>query len=354
MFDTQRAQRVHNRVGERRERTGAARLANALHAERAYLARRRMLFARDALNQARARHAVIHKAAGQQLAGRAVIDDVLGQDLAGAHRDAAVELAFDDGVVDHRAEIVHCEIRDNLRRAGRRIDLDLGNVAAVRERRAELAFGGDADRLRLGDVTQLERALHVFRAEHAPGVFHLRGLDAKLESGGGAAVLDQFLRGEMTDAARAHRRARAAGMVALQLVLLLRRALHDLHALERDAQRVRYDHRERGFVTVTLRLGLRVHGDVAGSIEQHLDVVFRRRARTSVLDHGRNSDAAQLALFLGLRPALRVAFPVGELQRLLQHARQVRVFVDRAGRRLVGKSLRRDEIAPAQFGRVEL
>ena len=101
--------------------------------------------------------------------------------------------------------------------------------------------------------------------EYAPGVFHLRGLDAELEGGERAAVLDQLLRREVADAARAHGAARAAGVVAQQLVLLLRRALDYLHALERDAERIRHDHRERGLVPVPLRLGLRVDGDAARS-----------------------------------------------------------------------------------------
>ena len=103
--------------------------------ERAHLARRRMLVALDAAQQPRARHEVVHEAAGQELAGLAVVDWMCSPSTwPDALHDAAVDLAFDDGVVDHHAAVVHRAVGGDLRRAGRGIDLDFDDVAAVRDR----------------------------------------------------------------------------------------------------------------------------------------------------------------------------------------------------------------------------
>ena len=63
-----------------------------------------------------------------------VVDAVLEQRLPDALHDAAVDLSFDDHRIDHRADIVHRDVAQQLHHAGIRIDLDLGDVRAGRER----------------------------------------------------------------------------------------------------------------------------------------------------------------------------------------------------------------------------
>ena len=66
-------------------------------------------------------------------AGVAVVDDMLPQRLADALRDAAVDLAVHDQRVDRAAEIVDRAVAHDLDYAGLGIDLDLADVAAIRE-----------------------------------------------------------------------------------------------------------------------------------------------------------------------------------------------------------------------------
>jgi len=42
-----------------------------------------------------------------------------------------MQLAFDDHRIDHRADVVHRRVADQLDDAGVRIDLDLGDVGAA-------------------------------------------------------------------------------------------------------------------------------------------------------------------------------------------------------------------------------
>ena len=60
-----------------------------------------------------------------------VVDRGLHQRLAEALRERAMQLAFHDHVVEHVAAIVDRRIGDDRDVAGLRIDLDLGDVAAV-------------------------------------------------------------------------------------------------------------------------------------------------------------------------------------------------------------------------------
>ena len=61
-----------------------------------------------------ARHVVVHEAAGEQLPRVAIVNHFLAEHLPRPLRDAAVELALDDGMIDHRADVVH---RGSMRRS---------------------------------------------------------------------------------------------------------------------------------------------------------------------------------------------------------------------------------------------
>ena len=58
---------------------------------------------------------------------------MFGEGLADALRDTAMDLAFECELVDDGADIVDDDIAQRLGRAGFGIDLDLADMAAVRE-----------------------------------------------------------------------------------------------------------------------------------------------------------------------------------------------------------------------------
>jgi hypothetical protein len=172
-----------------------------------------------------ARHGVVHERAGDELARVGVIDRVLHQRLAEAGGDAAVQLAFDDHRIERAAAIVDRGIAGDLDRAGRRIDLDLGDVHAVGEglRRLGDRFGVEVfgygahlfePRGVGGDIKQRHAPVGADHFESAVLVSDV-GL-ASLEHAGG----DRFGFGEhLSDRfhhrmAHGHRRARAHGSIA--------------------------------------------------------------------------------------------------------------------------------------------
>src|SRR6266850_1732525 len=134
------AQCVEHCVHQARHRAGDPGLAHAFGAERVGLSRHRMVEKSQIVHQDGARHRVVHEAAVQQLAAVGVIDRLLAENVAGTLADAALHLAFDDLVVDDVAGVVAGDVADDLGDAGLRLDLDLGDVAAVGERRPDLLF----------------------------------------------------------------------------------------------------------------------------------------------------------------------------------------------------------------------
>ncbi len=89
--------------------------------------------------------------------------------------------------------------------------------------------------------------------------------------------------------------------------------------------------------------------DTAAQLADHL-----RRRQPAGLDVGREADAAQLAARLGLGAAGLEALVVGDLDRLVDDRRVVARIVLQADRRLVREGRRRDEVLPAQLGRIHL
>ena len=80
----------------------------------------------------RARHGVVHERAGHQLAVE-IVDGLLKQHLAQALHHAALNLALDQQRIDDGAKIIDCGVSHDVRCAGVRIDLDFGDMAAIRE-----------------------------------------------------------------------------------------------------------------------------------------------------------------------------------------------------------------------------
>ena len=145
VLDPRLSQRVDDRVHERRHGPGNARLAHALRSERIQLGRHRVVDKLDALHEAGARHRVVHEAARKKLPALAVVNGELMQDLPGALREPALHLAFHDLVVQYVAGVVAGDVRDDLGVAGLGLDLDFGDVAAVRKASAELVLIGEVE-----------------------------------------------------------------------------------------------------------------------------------------------------------------------------------------------------------------
>src|SRR5688572_17487318 len=56
-------------------------------------------------------------------------------------------LSFYDAMIKRLATVVDCDVRDNICNTGFRIDLDLRNMTTVRERRPELTFRDNIERM---------------------------------------------------------------------------------------------------------------------------------------------------------------------------------------------------------------
>ena len=75
----------------------------------------------------RARHVIVQKAAREELPG-GVVDAVLARDLPDALNDAAVELPFEQHVIQDPPAIVDRGVVQDGERPGVRVDLDLRDV----------------------------------------------------------------------------------------------------------------------------------------------------------------------------------------------------------------------------------
>src|SRR5262245_1718627 len=147
MPDAGLTKRVGDRVHDRRQRAADSRFPDALGAERIGRRRHRVLVDAQAADETRARHGIVHEAAGQKLSGLRIVYSDLPEDLTRALGDAALHLALDDLGVHQVARVVHRGEAHDLGDARVGLDLDLGDVAAVREGDAELALGLDVERL---------------------------------------------------------------------------------------------------------------------------------------------------------------------------------------------------------------
>ena len=362
-------------VDHRRRAADRAGLAAALDAQRIVGAGRALDgLHREVREVVGARHRVVHVAAGQQLAAVGVVDAVLAQRLAQALRQAAVDLAFDDHRVDDVAEVVAGGEAVDAHDAGGGVDLDLADVAAGRvgevarivegvlvEARLELVVrevvrhvGGERDareRHALVGARHLEDAV----LEHHVGVGRLHQVGGDLLALGDDLVqrLDDrgAAHGEAATAVGAHAEQHLAGVAML-----------DRDVLERDAQLVGHDLRERGLVALAMAVAAGEDGDLAGGMHAHLAGLEQAGARAqgagdarwrdaAGLDVGRVAEAALQALGRAGRLARFEAGDVGELDRARHRRLVVAGVVGQADRRRVGEGL--DEVAPAQLGRVD-
>src|SRR5262249_35315549 len=152
LLDAVISERVEHRVDDNGEAAGAAGFAAALGAQRIRSRGRGMIADRDWWDGLRPRPCVVPERTGERLAGIVVID-LFDQRLADALRDAAMQLTGDDHRIDDGAEIIDAAIAHDFDHPGLGIDLDLGDMTAVREGRGDL----------LGGMIDVERGRHDVR-----------------------------------------------------------------------------------------------------------------------------------------------------------------------------------------------
>src|SRR5579863_5369105 len=204
----------------------------------------------------RARHRIVHEGSGQQLPA-VVINHLLHERLTDALHYAAVELAGDNHRIDHRTEIIDAAILYHFDGAGVRIDLDLGDMTAIRKGPSAGAVADMNDVERLRSVGgQVKAAVQFLRELHDRN--RTVGADdnefAMLERDVGRSGFEHIacemlapfdnLGSAFNDrGAAVHDRFRAAGPAADDNAVAV--ALHERDFVERDAELLTQDLRER-------------------------------------------------------------------------------------------------------------
>ena len=302
------------------------------------------------------RHLVIHERAGEKLARGRVVDRMLAHRLPDSLRDAAVQLALEQDVIDDAAAIVHRGVPQNFDDAGLRVDLDLGHVCAAGKgaRQRDLAARVEGAPVFLREVLHPDRDVGSFHAVAAFREFEIVRRDFQVLCGELGAFANHLARRDHERSAVRHHRARADGAFTDEArpigIACPQRDIFRIHA-ERFAHHLRV-HR---LVPLPRRPCEHVQKGVAGFAEPDHRLFLRRPARARGLDEYPAADAAQLPARRRLRAARVEGVPFGLFHRFIHQPVRVAAVVDRVRvRRLVGESVLRDEIAPAQLQAVDL
>src|SRR6185312_9998381 len=228
----------------------------------------------------------------------------------------AMRLAFDGQRIHDGAEIVDHRIFDDLDDAGLGIELDLGDMAAIREGRGRrlgdeihIERGGnalgqiDAGANAVGQIENTDRAVRADDGEAALAEFDIGGRGFEHHGGDLLAALDHLLARFDDRRAARHDRARAAGAAAEQQLVAV--ALQEADAVEGDAETVHQHLREGRVMALAVIERAGDDGDAAIRIEA--DAAHLLALRRGHFEIGADADAANLAvgaaLFLALREA---------------------------------------------------
>ena len=292
----------------------------------------------------------------------AVARDVLHQDLADALRHAAVDLAVQQHRVEHRADIVDHGVARDLHRAGLAIDLDFADMASVRivlhvgaidRGRGQTAFHvlRQFCRVRRGprDLPHGQCPVGLRAGENSLREVDVGDIDA--EQMGGKRLR---LGGDLFDRAvecRSGERRRARASRSLAEKDLVGVALHVLRLIGMNAEAVADELLEHGLVALALRDASGKQRDRARTVEAHLGALESERAGT--LDRIGNAQAAQLAALARLRAALGEPRDVGASHPLVEDLFEFAAVIGEGQPGLERHRLGRNEIAPAQLGRID-
>ncbi len=274
------------------------------------------------------RQRVVHERAGEEL-GVGVVPGALHEHLSHALDHAAMELALDHHRVQHRAEVVHRAVAHDFDFSRLGVDLELADMAAVRERGWNY-FGYvrnvQASRVLERHFKQGDRSVGASNHEPSIAKFDIGGRGFEHLGGELLAFLDDELGGLHCRAAAHHRRARATGAGAEHQLVGI--ALQQPDLLERHAELRREHLRHRRGVALAVVERAGDDGDVAVGFEaQPAHLLGRRRRDFEIVA---DADAAQLAAGLALGLAGGAAVDIGELQRLVQESAELAAVISGA------------------------
>src|SRR5437660_8927694 len=355
-MDTERTQRVDHRVRDGRHGACRARFAGAFYTERIAGGRDRAVVEADIRDTVRAGYFVIHERGREKLARGQVVNRMLAHHLTDALRDAAVQLAVEQNMIDDPAAIVHRGVTQDFDDAGLGVEFDLGDVCTAGKgaRQRDLAARVEGAPVFPREILNRDRDVGAFHAVAAPREFQVVRRDFQVLRGELRALANHLARRDHERPAVRHHRARADGALADE-ARPVRVARPQRYAFRIDAERLAHDLRVHRLVPLPRRTREHVQERVAGFAELDYRPFFGRSARPRGLDEYAAADAAQLAAPLRLRAPRIESLPVGLFHRLLQKSVRVAAVVDGVRvRRLVGESVFRDEIAPAQLQTVDL
>ena len=221
-----------------------------------------------------------------------------------------MHLAGEQQRIERHAEIVDDHVVDDLDDAGRRIDLDFGQMRAVRIGAVGLREGRAGIQLRridaraFGEIGEADGA--VGAGDPHDAVADLEVADAGFQRFGRDLLqLVAEVAGGAFDADAAGRnRRRAAGAEAGGDLVGV--ALQDVHALRRHAELLGDELRIGGLVALPARLGADQDGDVAIGIERDIGGLLAHGAAD--LDIARHADAAHQPLLLRALARLENSF----------------------------------------------
>src|SRR6516164_7744889 len=246
---------------------------------------------------------------------------MLAQRLADPLDDAAMRLAVDQRRVDHDAEIVDEGIANDVDRAGLRVDLDLGDVAAVRKGRGRAV----ADVLYVkalrqpgrqfqpgmelfGQFHQTDRAVGPNYREPARAKFDVGDRRLQHMRGDLSTLLDDLLARLDDRRAARHHRFRAAGAAAGDQRVAV--TLQQADFAERDAEPWRQDLGEGRSMTLTVVEGAGDDRDRAVGLEA--DAAHFAARRAGQFEIVADAAAAQPPPRPTLRPPRGKAVPISK------------------------------------------
>ncbi len=253
------------------------------------------------------------------------------------------------------AKVVHGRVARDYHGAGLGIDLDFGDMAAVRIGDAVDPIGCGIERMRLGHgegASEFDKADRVPpRVEFPLRIAEAAFGNAELRRGVGAPEFDEFFTEDAKRAAGAQHAARAAGAVADQVGGGRPGMETDVRLF--DAQRFRHDLGKDGFMPLARGVRNRVERHCALDVECHRNLVLGRCTATARFEVRCDADASQPPGALSLRLPFWKAFPVRAFQRVVHHGFEIPGVVGPRVGCLVGHRVARDEILPSQLERVE-
>ena len=359
MPDAQMGQRVHQRIGHRRQRAHAARLARALDAQNVRLSGNRARLDVDMREDLRMGHGVVHEGARQRLPALGIEADLLHQHLPDTLRNAADDLPLEQQGIEHIAHIVHHHITVHLHLPGVLIDLEFDNVAAVGIVLLGGVIGGGGVEAQLHTLRQVlgahGGARHILHGEGAVGlagredalrIIHL--IDAHHMGRDLLRLVDDLVGGDGHSRAAQRRGARTARAFTKEDLIGVALEIMDLVGM--DAEGVRNDLLEDGLVALALGHRTREHRDGPRPVKAHFGALIARRS--GFLDGVGNTDAAQLAALARLRPAGLETLVIDHVEGLIEHLLELAAVEVEGQARLEGHLLRRDHVATAQLRRI--